>query len=166
MSSEFFYTQQHFLLKEKLFHHLSFHVLCKPHILLHANSAGCLINLQHTFLQFQQFWRFNIIVLKQVQGLMVCIYRAKIRVAIFRLNMQVPKTHKSMQLAIFKPGVPACDWDTWFLKIVYVQKSVSVCLCPPRRLLITSGVIWHAIKPRWLVKQFLLVLYSSFNQYG
>ena len=29
----------------------------------------------------------------------------------------------------------------WFNKIVSVQ--TSVCVCPPPRLLITSGVMWH-----------------------
>ena len=30
----------------------------------------------------------------------------------------------------------------WFLKIVSVRMSVCVCVCPPPRLLITSGVMW------------------------
>ena len=44
-------------------------------------------------------------------------------------------------LDFVKPGArrlqPA---RAWFLKIVSVQ--MSVCVCPPPRLFITSGVIW------------------------
>ena len=45
----------------------------------------------------------------------------------------------------------------WFLKIVPVQMSVCVCVfvCPPPRLLITSGVIWHDMDSIRLVKQAL-----------
>ena len=56
---------------------------------------------------------------------------------------------------------------SWFLKIdpawifsIYV--CVCLCECPPPRLLITSGVLWHDIDPIWLVKQDLqLVLYMT-----
>ena len=54
--------------------------------------------------------------------------------------------------------MPACDlWPThaWFLRIVSVQMSVCACLCvcPPPRLLITSGVMWCDIDPYdWLNK--------------
>ena len=43
----------------------------------------------------------------------------------------------------------------WFLKIVSVQTSVCVfvCVCPPPRLLITSGVMWRDMDPYdWLNK--------------
>ena len=43
---------------------------------------------------------------------------------------------------------------TWFLKVnpVWII-SVCVCVCPPPRLLITSGVIQHDMNPIRLVKQ-------------
>ena len=55
---------------------------------------------------------------------------------------------------IFKPGVrwPA---HAWFLKYVYVRMSVCVFVCPPPRLLITSGVMWRDMDPMRLVKQVL-----------
>ena len=49
----------------------------------------------------------------------------------------------------------------WFLKIDPVRTSVCVfvcvfvCVCPPPRLLITSGVMWCDIDSRRLVKQVL-----------
>ena len=44
----------------------------------------------------------------------------------------------------------------WFLKIDPVQiVSICVCVCPPPRLLITSGVMWRDIDPIRLVKQVL-----------
>ena len=50
---------------------------------------------------------------------------------------------------------PAC---TWFLKI-YPMRIVSMCVClrgcPPPRLLITSGVMWHDMDSIQLVKQVL-----------
>jgi len=40
----------------------------------------------------------------------------------------------------FKPGT--CQPNAWFLEIAFVRDvSVCVCVCPPPRLLITSGVI-------------------------
>ena len=59
---------------------------------------------------------------------------------------------------------PAC---TWFLKIVSVQMSVCVCLCMylPLRLLITSGVMWHAMDPIQLVKQVLQLSYGNCSYY-
>ena len=42
------------------------------------------------------------------------------------------------------------QWPTWFLKIDSVQivgMHVFVCVCPPPRLLITSDVMWHDMKP-------------------
>ena len=50
---------------------------------------------------------------------------------------------------------PAC---TWFLKIEPVRiicMYVCVCVCPPPRLLITSGVMWRDIDSIRLVKQVL-----------
>ena len=57
----------------------------------------------------------------------------------------------------------------WFLIIVSVRTSVCVfvcvfvCLCvrPPPRLLITSGVIWHDIDPIRLVKQVLQLFMAT-----
>ena len=46
----------------------------------------------------------------------------------------------------------------WFLEIDSVQiVSMCVCLrvCPPQRLLITSGVMWRDIDPIRLIKQLL-----------
>ena len=50
----------------------------------------------------------------------------------------------------------------WFFIIVSVQTSVCVfvCVCPPQRLLITNGVMWHGIDPIRLVKQ-VLQLYMA-----
>ena len=59
---------------------------------------------------------------------------------------------------VFKPGArwPA-PVRAWFLEIVSVQTSVCVfvCVCPPPRLLITSGVMWRDMDPMRLVKQVL-----------
>ena len=45
---------------------------------------------------------------------------------------------------IFKPGAHQPVARTWFLKIASVWMPVCVfaCVCPPPKLLITSGVIW------------------------
>ena len=50
----------------------------------------------------------------------------------------------------------------WFLEIdpvrivsMCVWLRVCVCVCPPPRLLITSGMMWHDIDPIRLVKQVL-----------
>ena len=46
----------------------------------------------------------------------------------------------------------------WFLRIasvcerLYACVYVCVCVCPPPRLLITSGMMWYDIDPIWLVK--------------
>ena len=40
----------------------------------------------------------------------------------------------------------------WFLKIISVWTSVCACVCPPLRLLITSGVIWTPYA--WLNKEY------------
>ena len=70
----------------------------------------------------------------------------------------------------FKPGRLVC---TWFLEIaialIHMLVCVSDCLsvCPPPRLLITSGMIWCDINHVWLVKQvlWLFPLFSSFIWY-
>ena len=43
----------------------------------------------------------------------------------------------------------------WFLKIVFVRMSVCVfvCVSPPPRLLITSGVMWLDMDPMQSVKK-------------
>ena len=48
----------------------------------------------------------------------------------------------------------------WFLKIVSVRTSVWVFVCPPPRLLITSGMMWRDMDPMRLVKQ-VLQLYMA-----
>ena len=42
-----------------------------------------------------------------------------------------------------------------FLKLLLCGLSVCVCVCPPPRLLIISGVMWHDIDPIQLVQQVL-----------
>ena len=56
----------------------------------------------------------------------------------------------------FKPGAGLRPMRTWFLKIVSEQTSVCVfmCVCPPQRLLITSGVMWCHMDPIRLVNKF------------
>ena len=49
----------------------------------------------------------------------------------------------------------------WFLKIVSVRSSVCVCVCPPPRLLMTSGVMWYDMNLIQLVKQVLQLLYAT-----
>ena len=44
---------------------------------------------------------------------------------------------------------------------VCVCVFACVCVCLPLRLLITSGVIWHDIKPIWLIKQVLQVYMAT-----
>ena len=46
----------------------------------------------------------------------------------------------------------------WFLKINpvwIVGKHACMCVCPRPRLLITSGMMWHDMKPISLVEQVL-----------
>ena len=52
----------------------------------------------------------------------------------------------------------------WFLEIALVRASVCVCVCPPPRPLITSGVIWCDIGRVQLVKQ-VLRLFPAFNYF-
>ena len=45
----------------------------------------------------------------------------------------------------------------WFLKIDLVRivgMCACMCVCPRPRLLITSGMMWHDMKPIWLVNKF------------
>ena len=68
-------------------------------------------------------------------------------------------------LYIIKPGAPG------FLKLFLCGRLyVCLCVCPPPKLLITSGVIWHDMDPIRLVKQVLQLLYgncsSYFNEHG
>ena len=60
----------------------------------------------------------------------------------------------------------------WFLKIdlvriVCMRVCVCVCMrvCPPLRLLITSGVMWHDMDLIRLVKQVLQLLYGNCSHY-
>ena len=42
----------------------------------------------------------------------------------------------------------------WFLKNLIVSVQTSVCVCPPSRLLITSGMMWCDMDPMRLVNKF------------
>ena len=60
----------------------------------------------------------------------------------------------------------------WFLKIYHVRivcmrvcVCVFACVCPPPRLLITSGVMWRDIDLIRLVKQVLQLLYGNCSRY-
>ena len=59
-------------------------------------------------------------------------------------------------LQVFLNQARAGLWParTWFLKID-PGRIVSMCVCPPPRILITSGVMWYDIDPIRLVKQVL-----------
>ena len=67
---------------------------------------------------------------------------------------------------LFKPGAPAAGrCAPGFLKLflcgrLYACVCVFVCVCPPPRLLITSGVMWHDMDLIRLVKQ-VLQLYMA-----
>ena len=50
----------------------------------------------------------------------------------------------------------------WFLEIALVHTSEYLCVCPPPRPLITSGMIWCDIDSVWLVKQ-VLRLFPALN---
>ena len=56
---------------------------------------------------------------------------------------------------------------TWFLINVSVWTSVCVFVCvyPPPRLLITSGVMWRNMDLIQLVKQVLQLLYGNSSHY-
>ena len=66
-------------------------------------------------------------------------------------------------------GIDRNQHQAWFLKIVSVRMSVYVhvylCMCPPLRLLITGGVMWHDMDPIWLVKQVLQLLCGNCSHY-
>ena len=66
--------------------------------------------------------------------------------------------------AVFKPGARPLAARAWFLEIVLVRTSVCVCVCPPPRALITSGMIWYDIGRVRLVKQ-VLRLFPAFNYF-
>ena len=51
----------------------------------------------------------------------------------------------------------------WFLKIALVRASVCVSVCPPPRVLITSGVIWCDIGRMQLVKQVSQLFHDIMN---
>ena len=47
----------------------------------------------------------------------------------------------------------------------FCLEHVCVCMCPPFRLVITSGVMWHDMYPIWLANKVLQVLYGSCSFY-
>ena len=50
---------------------------------------------------------------------------------------------------------------SWIAFVWEVCIRMRVCMCPPLRLLLTSGIMWHDMEPLWLVKQVLQLLYGS-----
>ena len=72
----------------------------------------------------------------------MCVHYSLLRrLASYKVCLFLNQVHAGLQLA-----------HAWFLEIVPVQTSVCVfvCVCPPPRLLITSGVIWTPYD--WLKK--------------
>ena len=70
-----------------------------------------------------------------------------------------------VMLNIFKPGAHGQrPRAPGFLKLLLISLHVVMCVCPPTRLLITSGVIWCDLHCVWLVKQ-VLWLYPAFNYF-
>ena len=69
----------------------------------------------------------------------------------------------SLSLAIHRSFNQVCashrPVSTWFLEVAFVLMSVCVymCVCPPPRSLITSGMIWCDIDPVGLIKQVLWI---------
>ena len=57
----------------------------------------------------------------------------------------------------------------WFPKIDSVRTSarmcVCLCVCPPPRLLITSGVTWHDMDHKRLIIKVLQLLYGNCSRY-
>ena len=65
------------------------------------------------------------------------------------------RKYESVQV-YFKLGAPATAQRAWFLKIVPVWMSVATYVCMfvcvrPKRLLITSGVMWQDTNPMYMV---------------
>ena len=53
-----------------------------------------------------------------------------------------------------------------FLKLILCGCLYAcVFVCPPPRLLITSGVMWHDMDLMRLVKQVLQLLYGNYSRY-
>ena len=51
-------------------------------------------------------------------------------------------------ISLFKPGALATGRHAWLLKIDPVRIiGMRMCVCPRLMLLITSGVMWHDMKP-------------------
>ena len=46
-----------------------------------------------------------------------------------------------------------------------MRVCVCLCVCPPPRLLITSGVMWHDMDLIQLVKEVLQLLYGNCSRY-
>ena len=69
-------------------------------------------------------------------------------------------------IILFKPGARSRrPRAPGFLKLLwFARRYVCVCVCPPPRPLITSGVIWCDIGRERLVKQ-VLRLFPAFNYF-
>ena len=65
-----------------------------------------------------------------------------------------------------RPQAGAClvSWN-FFCADVCMCVYVCVCLCPPPRLLITSGMMWRDMDSIRLVKQILQLLYGNCSRY-
>ena len=76
-----------------------------------------------------------------------------------------------LKFELFKPGTRRLQASAHlvFLKLILCRSSVymyvCVCVFPCLRLLITSSMIWHDMKPIWLVKQVLQLLYGNCSRY-
>ena len=61
---------------------------------------------------------------------------------------------RKLHIKVFKPGTLDCGRRAWLL-VIDLVREVCVCVCPPPRLVITSGVMWHDMDPYdWLNKYY------------
>ena len=84
--------------------------------------------------------------------------------SLFLLVLRIVSEASTPNVIIFKPGVRSL-WPRapGFLKLLWlVRRYVCMCVCPPPRPLITSGVVWCDTGRVRLVKQ-ALRLFPTFN---